>query len=78
MCKSHKFLMITNCDFLSNDIVLARNAFHVESWRWRNEPSRRGGDELYLLTLTPQAPLELKLSRETRLGPSESPSEWWD
>ena len=25
MCKTHNFLMITNCDFLSNDIVLARS-----------------------------------------------------
>ena len=41
MCKTHKFLMITNCDFLSNDIVvLARSAFHVQSWRWRNEWAR--------------------------------------
>ena len=32
MCRTHNFLMITNCDFLSNDIVLARSAFY-QSWR---------------------------------------------
>ena len=24
MCKSHKFLMISNCDFLSSDIVISK------------------------------------------------------
>ena len=26
MCKSHNFLMISNCDFLSSDIVLSKSA----------------------------------------------------
>ena len=29
MCKSHKFLMISNCDFLSTDIVLSKSALGV-------------------------------------------------
>ena len=26
MCKSHNFLMISNCDFLSSDIILSKSA----------------------------------------------------
>ena len=29
MCKSHKFLMISNCDFLSSDIVISKSASGV-------------------------------------------------
>ena len=31
--------MITNCDFLSSDIVVALSAFYLQTWRWRNESS---------------------------------------
>ena len=30
MCKSHNFLMISNCDFLSSDIVLSKSASSSE------------------------------------------------
>ena len=29
MCKSHNFLMISNCDFLSSDIVISKSASSV-------------------------------------------------
>ena len=84
MCKSHNFLMISNCDFLSSDIVISKSAssvrgLSVDSVRVRLQMSSISS--LSRLCLAPPgslAPLSLLstlyIRREMEM--SRDPSHW--
>ena len=82
MCKSHNFLMISNCDFLSSDIVLSKSAsssgLSVDGLRVRLQMSsfshlpslprtaRLAGPALSLSLSTLYIRLEMEMSRDPR------------
>ena len=84
MCKSHNFLMISNCDFLSSDIVISKSAssvrgLSVDSVRVRLQMSSISS--LSRLCLAPPgslAPLSLLSTLYIRLEMemSRDPSHW--
>ena len=46
MCKSHNFLMISNCDFLSSDIVLSKSASSGLSAQCGRSPGPASNEQL--------------------------------
>ena len=87
MCKSHNFLMISNCDFLSSDIVISKSASSVRGLRVDSVDSVRvrlqmsSISSLSCLCLAPPgslAPLSLFSTLYIRLEMemSRDPSHW--